>query len=68
MTDMVKEDAEFWLVWTKNGRNPRRSHTTEESAITEAERLARKFPGTKFLVLRCVTKRIVPNPIPENTP
>lgn len=45
---------EFWFVWCEDGGAPRHKHPTEQSAKTEAERLARLNPGTKFCVLRLV--------------
>jgi len=50
------EPTEFWFVWTKNGRVPRFVHHTAELAEAEATRLAAKFPGRKFIVLRAYAK------------
>ena len=44
----------FWMVWNEQGRNPTVKHDSKESAITEAERLARLNPGCEFHVLRLV--------------
>ncbi len=50
------EDGTRWFVWTKSGRRPRAAHADETAAIAEASRLAKKFPGQKFHVLRSVAK------------
>lgn len=44
----------FWIVWGNEGRTPTFKHTTEESARTEAERLARVAPGQVFHVMALV--------------
>lgn len=43
-----------WFVWNPRGNVPSFEHSTEYEAKTEAERLARLNPGTRFLVLRSV--------------
>lgn len=48
---LAVEDCRFWMVWTKTGRAPTRTHALQGSAEDEADRLARKFPGKKFIVL-----------------
>lgn len=48
--------APFWLIWSKNGHNPRYTHTTLASAREEAERLARLHPGRTFVIMEGVTK------------
>ena len=53
---IVAEKVEFWFVWTKKGRVPRRMHDSFASADTEARRLAAANPGTKFIVLQAVSK------------
>jgi hypothetical protein len=48
---MSKIDV-FWLVWNPNGKYPpKRRHTTRDSAIKEAFRMAREVPGDQFFVL-----------------
>jgi hypothetical protein len=42
----------FWLVWNEQGHIPTHKHPTEDSARTEAERLARANPGQQFHVLQ----------------
>lgn len=61
-TELVIEDCKFWMVWTKTGHPPRRTHAMQSSAEDEADRLARKFPGRKFIVLRGERKCHVPSP------
>jgi hypothetical protein len=63
--DVVSEDVDFAFVWTKHGRLPRVAHGTDEDALREAERLARKNPGRKFIVLHAHTKLHLPSPAKE---
>lgn len=49
----------FWLVWNPQGREPQVRHDDEESATREAERLARKNRGERFIVLRPVREVVV---------
>lgn len=51
--------APFWFVWNPDNRNPQHKHETEESAIAEAERLARMNRGATFVVLESVCARRV---------
>ena len=51
--------APFWLVWNADGKNPTYKHQSEESAVKEAERLARQAPGSTFVVLESVCARRV---------
>lgn len=60
--DITHEPGTKWFIWNKNGRRPYRAHESEEAAIAEAERLARKVPGAKFHVMRSVTKVFVATP------
>lgn len=48
----MKLKFKFWMVLGEAGGPPRYRHDTEESARTEAERLARTHGGT-FHVLEC---------------
>lgn len=41
----------FWLVWREDGDNPTYRHPTQDSAESEALRLARLHPGSSFCVL-----------------
>lgn len=53
-------DTRFWMVWNMSGEGiPWFQHFTEESAEVEAERLARKCPGQKFIVLEAKSLRMV---------
>ncbi len=51
--------ASFWMVWNPDGRAPTYRHTSEVSATTEAERLARANPKQTFVVLESVCARRV---------
>lgn len=44
----------FWYVYNPDGFRPRYRHTTAESAIAEARRLAKANHGHRFEVLRCI--------------
>ena len=49
----VSHGATFWLVWSGLPfGSPTFAHATEESARTEAERLANLYPGACFHVLK----------------
>lgn len=41
-----------WFVWRKRGDFPKAKHRTFDDAMTEAKRLAMKFPNDKFFVLQ----------------
>lgn len=60
---LVEEVKPFWFVWTKKGHVPKRCHDTRGSAEAEAERLARKCPGKKFIILEAVSKVHQPWPV-----
>ena len=53
---MKREPVSFWWVWTKSGAQPRVFHESEDAAITEAQRLAVKNPGKKYIVLHAYAK------------
>lgn len=55
MNAMIEESGK-WFIWTKKGRPPRFAHDDEASALAEAQRLAFKFPGKKFHVMKSVVK------------
>jgi hypothetical protein len=59
------EAADFYMVWTKTGHVPRKTHDGFDSAEKEATRLAALHPGKKFIVLKAVAKYHV---IPKLTP
>jgi len=44
-------NTRFWLVWNPFGNNPKFRHESEESATTEAKRLAKEHVGQPFYVL-----------------
>jgi hypothetical protein len=61
LPDNVRQEVvSFWWVWTKRGRNPRYFHGSPFEAEAEAQRLALKHPGQKFIVLHAYTKFFVP--------
>lgn len=49
--------APFWFVWNPDGRSPQYKHQSEQSAIAEAERLARLNGGQTFVVLESICAR-----------
>lgn len=56
------EPGRSWFVWSKRGWPPRFAHGSLESAEREAQRLANKYPGQKFHVLRAEAKFSVEAP------
>lgn len=66
--NILTEPCEFWMVWTKTGKMPKCIHNTSADAIAEAERLSRKTPGRKFIVLRAFTKMHAPHANEAVTP
>lgn len=56
----MSDEAEFWMVWNPNGNTPRYTHQSYESAVTEAQRLARVVEGEQFYVLHAVAKAMIP--------
>lgn len=48
-------EREFWVVWNPNGGNPTVRHDSEQSALQEAERLARTSYG-EFYVLHATSR------------
>lgn len=57
---VVDPNTPFFLVWTKEGRNPKKSHTSWTAADAEAKRLAIKYPGKKFFVVAARERVYVP--------
>lgn len=49
-------EPEFYMVWTKRGTKPSCVHHRRSTAEAEAIRLAKKYPGQKFMVLSAVLK------------
>lgn len=48
--------SKFWIIWSPTGRTPPSvQHPTIKEANTEAQRLARLNPGSKFYVLTAET-------------
>lgn len=56
----------FWMVWNPQRHSPTYRHPTMDSAIAEAERLARMTPGEVFIVLeaKCALRVKRPDPPP----
>lgn len=60
-----KEDP-FFLVWTPScPRSPQFRHASRARADSEAERLAKKYPGCAFYVLAAVGRRMQPPMVRE---
>ena len=53
----------FWMVWNPSGSSARYRHKTEESARTEAQRLARQAPTDCFIVLEAIARYEAAPPI-----
>jgi hypothetical protein len=53
----------FWMVWNENNNNPVVKHNTLGQAKGEAEKLATKSPGKKFVVLESLDFCSVINPV-----
>jgi hypothetical protein len=51
----------FWLVWNPAGRAPVFKHSSEASAVAEAERLAKLNQGQQFFILQAVAMLTVTN-------
>jgi len=49
---MSEQNNTFWVVWCPKNGTPSKRHESQESAITEAERLAAENPKRHFYVLR----------------
>lgn len=50
----MQKESPFWLVWNVNGHAPTVKHTDIRTASAEAERLARRNTGQRFIVLESV--------------
>jgi hypothetical protein len=50
---------QFWMVWNPAGHAPVYKHDTEDSAVREAERLARANRYEQFYVLEAISLRCV---------
>jgi hypothetical protein len=49
----MTQTRKFWMI-TGDGNSPKVRHTDRQSAVHEAERLAKANPGIEFLVLESV--------------
>ncbi|MER1968416.1 hypothetical protein [Castellaniella sp. GW247-6E4] len=47
-------DEGFWMVWCPQGGTPQHKHTSLDSAVAEAKRLAAQNTGREFVVLQSV--------------
>lgn len=57
-----KDEPDFWMVWSPQGRAPTVKHGTAHGAMEEAKRLARNVRGAQFYVLHAVAKATIPEP------
>lgn len=57
-----EESKKFYMVYNPLGNTPRQQHSTKESALTEAERLAKLHKDKTFYVLEAITKIEVEKP------
>ncbi|WP_428031526.1 hypothetical protein [Ancylobacter sp.] len=55
---MAQHNDRFWMVYGHGTRQPVVRHKTEASALAEAERLAKAFPGVRFYVLEPVSMSV----------
>lgn len=62
-----RDTDHFFLIWTKNGRNPNRAHTNLESAKKEVRRLAGLHPNKRWFILQAV-ERVWVNEAPDRQP
>jgi hypothetical protein len=44
----------FWMVWSPRGGRPTAKHLWLDKAVSEAERLSKKYPGRHFYVMEHV--------------
>jgi hypothetical protein len=49
---MEKQNNTFWVVWCSRNETLSKRHESQESAVTEAKRLAAENPKRHFYVLR----------------
>lgn len=57
---MSKPEECFWIIWSPTGSTPPSyRHELYQSAVQEAERLARASRGDEFYVMRAETMRKV---------
>lgn len=58
--ELIYEIKDKFFVYTKGRRAPHYAHDTHASALAEAERLAKHFPGRKFIVQHWLEKVSLP--------
>lgn len=56
----IKRDGTY-LVWNPKGSMPTVKHFTEDQALAEAKRLAKKHPGVKFYVMAAISEVVMPD-------
>lgn len=56
------EKYQFWMVWHEGGGKPHYQHNSKQSALDEAERLAKLTPGECFFVLKATAGVIASEP------
>lgn len=59
--EIAMDQSSFWMVWNPQGNQPTYKHPTRDSAVAEAERLARKCPGDQFYILAATDLRVCDN-------
>lgn len=68
MIELARKELEvkpYWLVHHVDGGYPRVKHSTKESAVAEAKRLAAENPGRVFTVLEPVSAWTSPHNVIE---
>lgn len=59
---MAEDRVKFWMVWAPAGRAPTYKHHSKESAVLEAQRLAKLNPNSDFYVLKAVGGAVAESP------
>lgn len=59
----METKTKFWMVWRRNGSEPRFQHQAKVEAEREATRLARKYPGEEIFVLEAVRNIFCTTPV-----
>lgn len=59
---LKRKDDSYWMIFREYGTAPTKKHADEKSAREEANRLALKNPGHKFLVMRVVAEYMTEQP------
>ena len=56
------EKTQFWMVWRENSPTTRYMHGSKQSAVAEANRLARLNPEECFFVLKATHGVVASSP------